>query len=80
MLALTGCVRVTRPATAATTVNVVGYSVLQQANEGVIYAFNDTDAGKDVDIKGSYGASGDQSRAVVAGQRPTRCTSRSSPT
>jgi sulfate/thiosulfate-binding protein len=50
------------------TVNVVGYSVLQQANEGVIDAFDDTDAGKDVEVKGSYGASGDQSRAVVAGQ------------
>ena len=28
---------------------------------------NDTDAGKGVDIKGTYGASGDQSRAVAAG-------------
>ena len=51
------------------TINVVGYSVLEQANEGVIDAFNDTDAGKDVEVKGSYGASGDQSRAVVAGQK-----------
>lgn len=50
------------------TINVVGYSVLEQANEGVIKAFNDTDAGDGVTVKGSYGASGDQSRAVVAGQ------------
>ncbi len=50
-----------------TTLNIVGYSVLEQANKGVISAFQDTDAGKDVDFKESYGASGDQSRAVVAG-------------
>ena len=67
VLALTGCSSDSSGAS-GDTVNVVGYSVLEQANEGVINAFNDTDAGKDVDIKGSYGASGDQSRAVVAGQ------------
>jgi sulfate transport system substrate-binding protein len=50
------------------TVNLVGYSVLEQANDGVIDAFNATDAGKDVEFKTSYGASGDQSRAVEAGQ------------
>ena len=43
--------------------------MLEQANEGVIAAFKDTDAGKDVEFKESYGASGDQSRAVVAGQK-----------
>jgi sulfate/thiosulfate transport system substrate-binding protein len=67
VLALTGCSG-DSSADSGSTVNVVGYSVLQQANEGVIKAFNDTDAGKDVDVKGSYGASGDQSRAVAAGQ------------
>jgi sulfate transport system substrate-binding protein len=51
------------------TVNLVGYSVLEQANKGVISAFEKTDAGKDVDFKESYGASGDQSRAVVAGAK-----------
>ena len=65
VLALTGC---SSDSSDSKAVNVVGYSVLQQANEGVIDAFNDTDAGKGVDIKGSYGASGDQSRAVAAGQ------------
>jgi sulfate/thiosulfate-binding protein len=68
VLALTGCSS-DSSSDSGDTVNVVGYSVLQQANEGVIKAFNDTDAGKDVEIKGSYGASGDQSRAVVAGQK-----------
>ena len=52
-----------------TTINVVGYSVLEQANKGVISAFEKTDAGKDVTFKESYGASGDQSRAVVNGQK-----------
>ncbi len=47
---------------------LVGYSVLQEANQGVIAGFQDTDAGKDVTFKESYGASGDQSRAVEAGQ------------
>jgi sulfate/thiosulfate transport system substrate-binding protein len=50
------------------TLNIVGYSVLEQANAGVISAFQDTDAGKDVEFKESYGASGDQARAVIAGQ------------
>src|ERR1700712_431570 len=68
VLALTGCSS-DSSSDSDDTVNVVGYSVLQQANEGVIKAFNDTDAGKGVDVKGSYGASGDQSRAVVAGQK-----------
>jgi sulfate/thiosulfate-binding protein len=67
VLALTGCSGDSSSAS-GDVVNVVGYSVLQQANEGVINAFNDTDAGKDVEVKGSYGASGDQSRAVVNGQ------------
>src|SRR4051812_34013336 len=52
----------------ANTLNIVGYSVLEQANQGVIDAFGKTDAGKDVTFKTSYGASGDQSRAVIAGQ------------
>ncbi len=47
---------------------LIGYSVLQEANQGVIAGFQDTDAGKDVSFKESYGASGDQSRAVEAGQ------------
>ena len=52
-----------------TTINLVGYSVLEQANKGVISAFEKSDAGKDVQFKESYGASGDQSRAVVAGAK-----------
>jgi sulfate/thiosulfate-binding protein len=67
VLALTGCSG-DSSADSGDTINVVGYSVLEQANSEVINAFNETDAGDGVTVKGSYGASGDQSRAVVAGQ------------
>ena len=70
VLALTGCGGDSDASDdGGTTLNLVGYSVLEQANKGVIAAFEDTDAGKDVDFKESYGASGDQSRAVVAGAK-----------
>ena len=70
VLALTGCGGDSDASDGGgTTLNLVGYSVLEQANKGVISAFQDTDAGKDVEFKQSYGASGDQSRAVVAGAK-----------
>jgi sulfate/thiosulfate transport system substrate-binding protein len=71
VLALTGCGGDSDASGGGdtTTLNLVGYSVLEQANKGVIKAFQDTDAGKDVEFKESYGASGDQSRAVVAGAK-----------
>jgi sulfate/thiosulfate-binding protein len=71
VLALTGCGNDSGSGSdsSKTTVNIVGYSVLEQANKGVISAFEKTAAGKDVTFKESYGASGDQSRAVVAGQK-----------
>ena len=49
-------------------INLIGYSVLEQANTAVIEGFQGTDAGADVTFRPSYGASGDQSRAVEAGQ------------
>jgi sulfate/thiosulfate-binding protein len=69
VLALTGCGGDSDSGSDKTTLNIVGYSVLEQANKGVISAFEKTDAGKDVTFKESYGASGDQSRAVVAGAK-----------
>jgi sulfate/thiosulfate-binding protein len=70
VLALTGCGGDSDANdSGGTTLNLVGYSVLEQANKGVISAFEKTDAGKDVSFKESYGASGDQSRAVVAGAK-----------
>jgi sulfate transport system substrate-binding protein len=45
----------------------VGFSVLETANEPVFQGFEGTSEGKDVTFKTSYGASGDQSRAVEGG-------------
>ena len=55
--------------------SLVAYSTPQEAYEEIIPAFQKTAAGKDVDFKQSYGASGDQARAVEAGLSPTwwRC-------
>ena len=50
-------------------IDVVGFSILKTPNEAVFNAFKDTDDGKDVKFSTSYGASGDQSRAVEAGQK-----------
>ncbi|MET1059062.1 MAG: sulfate ABC transporter substrate-binding protein [Nocardioides sp.] len=62
-LALTGCSGEKKE-----TVDVVGFSILKSANEDVFKAFEATDDGKNVTFKTSYGASGDQSRAVAGGQ------------
>ena len=48
-------------------VSIVGFSILKTANKQVIADFQKTKAGKDVEFKESYGASGDQARAVIAG-------------
>ncbi len=48
-------------------VSIVGFSILKTANKQVIADFQKTDAGKGVEFKESYGASGDQARAVIAG-------------
>jgi sulfate/thiosulfate-binding protein len=50
-----------------TELSLIGYSVLEEANKGVISSFKASDAGKGVTFKESYGASGDQARAVIAG-------------
>ena len=47
--------------------SVVGFSILEAANAPVFEAFNETDEGEGVRFKTSYGASGDQSRAVEGG-------------
>jgi sulfate/thiosulfate-binding protein len=48
-------------------VSIVGFSVMKTANKQVVSDFKKTDAGKGVSFKESYGASGDQARAVIAG-------------
>jgi sulfate/thiosulfate transport system substrate-binding protein len=49
------------------TINLVAYSTPQEAYGEIIPAFKNTTDGKDTSFKQSYGASGDQERAVEAG-------------
>src|SRR4051795_7013876 len=50
-----------------TKLSLVAYSTPQEAYQALIPAFQKTSAGKGVSFTQSYGASGDQSRAVAAG-------------
>ena len=72
VLALTGCGGSSngKPSSGGAKVNLalVAYSTPQAAYEKIIAAFQKTPAGKNVTFSQSYGASGDQSRAVAAGQ------------
>jgi sulfate/thiosulfate transport system substrate-binding protein len=69
MLALTACS--TNSSSAAggesETIDVNAFSVMEAANEPVFEDFKATSEGEGVEFATSYGASGDQSRAVVAG-------------
>src|SRR6266550_4504356 len=56
-----------RAATASTTLSLVAYSTPKDAYGKIIPAFQATTAGKNVSFNQSYGASGDQARAVAAG-------------
>lgn len=49
------------------TINIVGFAVPEAANKAIQKEFVKTDAGDGVRFVTSYGASGDQSRAIVAG-------------
>jgi sulfate/thiosulfate transport system substrate-binding protein len=55
-------------AASAKQLSIVAYSVPKPAYDALTAAFEKTSAGKGVTFKASYGASGDQSRAVLAGQ------------
>jgi len=50
-----------------TTLSIVGFAVPEAANKAIAEQFNKTPEGKGVKFKTSYGASGDQSRAVESG-------------
>jgi sulfate transport system substrate-binding protein len=50
------------------TINLVAYSTPQPAFSALIQAFNETPQGKNVTVQQSYGASGSQAKAVLAGQ------------
>ncbi|MBO0845211.1 MAG: sulfate ABC transporter substrate-binding protein [Nocardioides sp.] len=65
--ALSGCAASSGASPDKNQLSIVGFSVLKNANEPVISAFQNTAAGKDVSFTTSYGASGDQSRAVAGG-------------
>lgn len=54
-------------ADSGSTLSVNAFSVMEAANEPVFEDFQGSDAGSGVTFQTSYGASGDQSRAVVAG-------------
>ena len=56
-----------QPASANTTLSLVAYSTPKDAYARIIPAFQATPAGKHVSFNQSYGASGDQARAVAAG-------------
>ncbi|GEL96021.1 sulfate ABC transporter substrate-binding protein [Cellulomonas composti] len=51
-----------------TSIDLVGFAVIQAAYDDLAAGFAQTDAGAGVTVKGSFGASGAQSRAVIAGQ------------
>jgi sulfate transport system substrate-binding protein len=54
---------------AKTTLNLVAYSTPEVVYDEIIPDFQKTTAGAGVEFRSSYGASGDQSRAVEAGQK-----------
>src|SRR3954454_11623977 len=54
-------------ASAKTNLSLVAYSTPKDAYAKIVPAFEGTAAGKDVSFSQSYGASGDQARAVAAG-------------
>lgn len=67
VLALTDCSSGSTSSDDDRTLNINAFSVMEAANEPVFADFQDTDAGQGVEFETSYGASGDQSRAVLAG-------------
>jgi sulfate transport system substrate-binding protein len=54
-------------AAGATTLSLIAYSTPKEAYGKIVPAFERTAAGRDVDVQQSYGASGEQSRAVESG-------------
>src|SRR5215470_430318 len=64
---LTACAGTASGGADTVTLSLVAYSTPQAAYDKIIKAFQATDAGKNVKFTQSYGASGDQSRAVQNG-------------
>jgi sulfate transport system substrate-binding protein len=68
-LALAGCGGSSGASGGSDSLSLVGFSILEQANKKLIADWNKTADGKGVTFQQSYGASGDQSRAVLGGQK-----------
>jgi sulfate transport system substrate-binding protein len=66
VFALTGCAASGNSGSSADQISVVGYSVLEAANKPIFADFQKTAEGAGVTFQTSYGASGDQSRAVAS--------------
>lgn len=66
-LGLAACGGSSGAESAGDTLNIVGFAVPEAANKAIGDEFRNTDAGEGVSFKTSYGASGDQSRAVESG-------------
>lgn len=67
LLALGACGGASAGDDDANTLDIVGFAVPEAANKAIAEEFVKTDAGKGTKFKTSYGASGDQSRAVESG-------------
>src|SRR3954451_17119257 len=67
LVAVAGCGGTSDGSGGSKSLSLVAYSTPQEAYEGVIPAFQKTEGGAGVTFKQSYGASGDQARAVLAG-------------
>src|ERR671935_1008716 len=67
VVGLSGCGGSSASGSSGGKVSLVAYSTPQEAYEQLIPAFQKTAAGKGVSFSQSYGASGDQSRAVANG-------------
>ena len=65
---------------AKSSLSLVAYSTPEVVYDEIIPDFGKTAEGEGVSFKTSYGASGDQSRAVLAARRPTSSPSRWRPT
>jgi sulfate transport system substrate-binding protein len=64
---VTGCVSTAGAGNGTVQLSLVAYSTPQAAYDQIIEAFRATPQGKGVTFRKSFGASGDQSRAVVSG-------------
>ncbi len=67
VLAVSACGGNADGASDAKTIHIVGFAVPEAANKAIAEEFQKTEAGDGVEFETSYGASGDQSRAVAAG-------------